>query len=132
MERDLTDLEVATALGKHPCTIQRWCSKGTLPGSYKAGRSWRIPRAALRAARVARAFEPDAVEDELRAATVAAQELGREVEDLRRTRRASRRLNWRVIAREVGALKAALSVLPDHPDQVPPWLQRSDDGCARP
>jgi len=44
---DLTDREVARALRKSLRTVQRYCAKGALPGAYKAGRSWRIPRAAL-------------------------------------------------------------------------------------
>jgi excisionase family DNA binding protein len=44
---DLSDLEVARALGKSVRTVQRWCESGKLPGAYKAGRSWRIPRASL-------------------------------------------------------------------------------------
>ena len=38
---------MAQALGKSVRTIQRWCQAGKLPGSYHAGRSWRIPRSAL-------------------------------------------------------------------------------------
>jgi len=50
MARDLADHEVARELGMHPRSIQRRCQAGTLPGAYKAGRSWRIPRSALRGA----------------------------------------------------------------------------------
>jgi excisionase family DNA binding protein len=44
---DLSDREVAQALGKSVRTIQRWCQAGKLPGAYRAGRPWRIPRSAL-------------------------------------------------------------------------------------
>ncbi|MGH8574287.1 MAG: helix-turn-helix domain-containing protein [Gammaproteobacteria bacterium] len=47
MTTDMTDMEVAEALRKHRRTIQRWAQKGLLPGAYKAGRAWRIPRSAL-------------------------------------------------------------------------------------
>jgi excisionase family DNA binding protein len=39
-------------LRKHHRTIQRWAQKGLLPGAYKAGRSWRIPRSALARAKL--------------------------------------------------------------------------------
>lgn len=44
---DLSDREVAEALRKSVRTVQRWCAAGKLPGAYKSGRSWRIPRASL-------------------------------------------------------------------------------------
>lgn len=44
---DLSDREAAEALRVHVRTVQRWCAKGALPGAYKAGRRWRIPRASL-------------------------------------------------------------------------------------
>lgn len=59
MATDLTDGEAAGLLGKHPRTIQRWCQAGKLPGAYKAGRSWRIPRAALRQAKLGPALAED-------------------------------------------------------------------------
>jgi len=46
-DRDLSDREVAQALRKSVRTVQRWCASGRLSGAYKAGRSWRIPRATL-------------------------------------------------------------------------------------
>lgn len=49
----LTDAEAAAELRKHPRTIRRWCQAGRLPGAFKAGRSWRIPRSALPAPRLA-------------------------------------------------------------------------------
>src|SRR5437868_2556501 len=80
---DLTDTEVAQRLGKHPRTIQRWCSAGRLPGAYKAGRSWRIPHAALRRAELGAALEQDDYRSELRAAVRACEEIRQELSTLR-------------------------------------------------
>ncbi|MCA1700698.1 MAG: helix-turn-helix domain-containing protein, partial [Actinobacteria bacterium] len=88
MSRDLSDQQVAQALGKHPRSIQRWCQAGKLPGAYKAGRSWRIPRAALRAARVDRALRSDGIARELLAATLACRELCADLEGSDERRRA--------------------------------------------
>lgn len=90
MARDLSDVEVARALRKHPRSIQRWCLAGKLPGAYKAGRSWRIPRSALRAARVDRALRSDGVERELRAAALACRQLRADLEGSEERRRAVR------------------------------------------
>jgi Helix-turn-helix domain len=49
---------MARLLRKDPRTMQRWCRQGKLPGAYKAGRSWRIPPAALREAKLAAALSP--------------------------------------------------------------------------
>lgn len=81
MARDLTDQEVARELGVHPRSIQRRCKAGTLPGAYQVGRSWRIPRWGLRAAELDRAFRPDELERELRAATLACRTLAAEIEE---------------------------------------------------
>jgi len=89
MTRDLSDREVARALGKHPRSIQRWCGAGRLPGAYKAGRSWRIPRSALRAAQVDRALGSGGIERELRAAAVACRELRSDLEGADERRRAA-------------------------------------------
>ncbi len=90
MARDLSDKEVARALRMHPRSIQRWCQAGKLPGAYKAGRSWRIPRSALRAARVDRAVRSDPIERELRAAAVACRQLRADLEGSDTRRRAVR------------------------------------------
>lgn len=45
---DLSVEQAAEALAKAPSTIRGYCSGGLLPGAYKVGRSWRIPRASLR------------------------------------------------------------------------------------
>ncbi len=96
MTRDLSDREVARALGMHPRSIQRWCQAKKLPGAYKAGRSWRIPRSALRAARVDRALRSDGIERELRAAAVACRELRADLEGSDDRRRAVRGRWWRI------------------------------------
>ncbi len=96
MTRDLSDREVARALGMHPRSIQRWCQAKKLPGAYKAGRSWRIPRSALRAARVDRALRSDGIERELRAAAVACRELRADLEGPDDRRRAVRGRWWRI------------------------------------
>lgn len=113
---------MARRLGKHPRTIQRWCQKGNLPGAYHAGRSWRIPASALRKAEVDRAFRPEEVERELRAAMRVCQTLTAEIEQAKRRRRPPVERNWRRIALEVGQLRRALAGLPESPSQVPGWL----------
>ncbi len=63
----------------HKRSIQRRCQAGKLPGAYKVGRSWRIPPSALRTAELDRAFRPDEVERELRAATLVCRTLAAEI-----------------------------------------------------
>jgi excisionase family DNA binding protein len=110
MSRDLSDQEVARALGKHPRSIQRWCQAGRLPGAYKAGRSWRIPRSALRAARVDLALGSDGIERELRAAALACRELCSDLEGSDERRRAVR-AQWRRIGPELQGLLWSLEDL---------------------
>ncbi len=110
MARDLTDVEVARELGVHKRSIQRWCQAKKLPGAYKVGRSWRIPRAALRAARVDRALRSDAVEGELRAAALACDELRADLEGSSERRRAVR-ARWRRIGPELQGLLWSLEDL---------------------
>ena len=106
----------------HPRSIQRRCKAGRLPGAYKAGRSWRIPRSALRAAELDRAFSPDELERELRAATLACRTLAAEIEEGKRRRRAPVECNWTLVARELEQLREALDRLPAKPSEVPSWL----------
>lgn len=122
MPTDLTDTEVATRVGKHRRTIQRWCQEEKLPGAYKAGRSWRIPPASLRAAELAQAFRADEVERELRAATLVCRALADELEQGKLKRRAPVERNWRRVARELEHLHGALARLPASPGEVPGWL----------
>jgi excisionase family DNA binding protein len=122
MARDLTDVEVARELGMHRRSIQRRCQAGTLPGAYKAGRAWRIPRSALRAAELDRVFRSDEVERELHAATLVCRELAAELREGQTLLRAPAPRNWRRIARELEALNEALGRLPTNPDEVPGWL----------
>jgi excisionase family DNA binding protein len=46
-EFDLTIAEAAACLRQKPSTVRNWCSAGYIRG-YKRGRSWRVPRQALR------------------------------------------------------------------------------------
>ena len=77
-------------LGKHPRTIQRWCQEGKLPGCYKAGRSWRIPRGTLRQAGLGNALEPDKTAAKLKAAHALTESLRAEFEESRRRKQPSR------------------------------------------
>jgi hypothetical protein len=123
MARDLTDVEVARELGMHPRSIQRQCMAGKLPGAYKAGRSWRIPRSALRAAGVDRAFRPSEGEGELRAAAGRCRELKVEMEEARRCGRRAVRSDWRRTVRELADLHEALEGLPRGARELPDWLR---------
>ncbi len=111
MTRDLSDREVARALGKHPRSIQRWCQAGRLPGAYKAGRSWRIPRSALRAAKVDRAFRADAIEREIRAAALPCDELRSNLQGPDHRTRATVRARWSRISPELQRLMWSLEDL---------------------
>ncbi len=122
MARDLTDTEVADELGMHPRSIQRRCKAGNLPGAYKAGRSWRIPRSALRAAQLDRAFRPRESESELRAATLRCREARAEMEEARRSGPRAVRSDWRRLVRELSSLHEALEGLPLSTRQLPSWL----------
>ncbi len=122
MTRDLSDREVARALGMHPRSIQRWCQAKKLPGAYKAGRSWRIPRSALRAAQLDRAFRPRRGERELYAATLRCRELHAEMDEVRRSGPSAVRSNWRGVVCELADLHDALEDLPRDRRQLPSWL----------
>jgi excisionase family DNA binding protein len=122
MARDLTDHEVARELGMHPRSIQRRCQAGTLPGAYKAGRSWRIPRSALRGAQLERAFRPRDSESELRAATLRCREARAEMEEAQRSGAEAVRSDWRRLVRELAALHDALEGLPRDVRRLPSWL----------
>lgn len=129
MATDLSDREAANLLGKHMRTVQRWCAAGKLPGSYKAGRTWRIPRRALQAAGLGQALAGDPVDaevesaialcDQIRAELVALK--GQELPALGRrdpmARPAGR--NWAALARRLERLEDALKGLPDLAAQVP-------------
>lgn len=108
---DLTDVEVARALRKHPRTIQRWCKAGKLPGAYKAGRAWRIPRRSLRSAQLSRAFGADQIERELGAAALACGELAEELDALEVHVPPPLVRNWRRADRALGELQRALGEL---------------------
>lgn len=41
--------QVAALLQLHPYTVRRMIERGQLPGSFKMGKSWRIPSAAIEA-----------------------------------------------------------------------------------
>ena len=122
MARDLTDREVARELGMHPRSIQRRCQAKKLPGAYKAGRSWRIPRSALRAAQLDRAFRPRDSEPELRAATLRCRELQAEMDEVRRSGGGAVRSDWHRLVRELADLHEALEGLPRESRQLPSWL----------
>jgi excisionase family DNA binding protein len=111
---DLTDIELARRLGKHPRTVQRWCKAGKLPGAYKAGRSWRIPRRSVREAGLGMALRDDDGERELRAATLVCRELSAELDAMRGPPQATPPVprNWRAIARRLEQLESALQGLP--------------------
>jgi excisionase family DNA binding protein len=123
VEADLTDAQVAELLGKHKRTIQRWCAADKLPGSYRAGRSWRIPRSALRDMKLSNALIHDDGQRELRAAVIVCEELRWELDSLRRRgplppQPASKR-NWPVLAREAEQLQRSLDGLPELASRVP-------------
>lgn len=116
---------MAALLGKHPRTIQRRCRAGKLPGAYKAGRSWRIPRHALREAKLGEALIRDDVERELRAATLVCEQLREEMEAFKlgsgrmNPDRPAGGRNWALVARELERLEAALSGLAELARHVP-------------
>ena len=57
----LTVPEVADVLRVDHTTVRRMCDRGSLPGAFRAGRQWRIPRAALpEAVRDSAVATPDA------------------------------------------------------------------------
>ncbi len=122
MARDLTDVEVARELGMHKRSIQRRCQAEKLPGAYKAGRSWRIPRSALRAAQLDRAFRPRQGERELNAATLRCRELRAEMEEVRRSGAGAVQSDWHRLVRELADLRDALEGLPRDLGQLPSWL----------
>ena len=122
MARDLSDREVARELGMHPRSIQRRCQAGKLPGAYKAGRSWRIPRSALRTAQLDRAFRPRERERELYAATLRCRELKAEMDEVRQSGPSAVQSNWHGVVRELADLHDALEGLPRDRRQLPSWL----------
>jgi len=126
MQGDLSDKEVAKLLRKHPRTIQRRCQAGKFPGAYKAGRSWRIPRQTLREAKLGEALVRDAVERELRAATIACEQLRQELEALKAKPRPpfasafeDGGRNWRAVHHQLDKLQEALRGLPELAGSVP-------------
>ncbi len=126
MAEDLTDLEAAHLVRKHPRTLQRWCQVGKLPGAYKAGRSWRIPRSALREAGLGldSAREEDYVR-QLRGARAVLEEIAAELDELRRVgfdREPRQRRDWRRTAQELTRLEQALEGLPGLAAKVPERL----------
>jgi excisionase family DNA binding protein len=105
---DLSDVEAARLVGKHRRTIQRWCLKGKLPGCYKAGRSWRIPPAALRTAGLGKALEPDSVAAELAAAEALVESLLAELSDAAQRKRPPLvARDWRSVAASARRLATA-------------------------
>ncbi len=129
---DLSDVQVANALGKHKRTIQRWCASGKLLGAYKAGRSWRIPPSALREAGLSKALSRDGVEQELRAAARLCGQLRGELEAMKgqiRPALASRAQdpggrNWASTAMDLARLEKAVEGLADLAKRAP--LQGDD------
>lgn len=129
MATDLSDKEAAILVGKHPRTIQRWCAAGKLLGSYKAGRSWRIPREALFKAGLGGALAGDPAGAELDSAIALCEQLRRELElqKMRGVRIVGRRQTgepgehgkWRVLARKLERLERALAGLAELAAQVP-------------
>jgi len=45
---DLTAEAAGAELGRSASTVRAWCFQGRIPGAYRLGREWRIPRASLR------------------------------------------------------------------------------------
>ena len=56
--RDLTVEEVAEETGRAPSTVRGWLIEGDLRGYKLNGRSWRVPRSALRQYLDAQAARP--------------------------------------------------------------------------
>jgi hypothetical protein len=88
-----------------------------LPNAYKSGRSWRVPPAALREARLDAALKPDDVARPLRAAALVCEQLQRELDELTTGKHSQR--NWRRLARELQVLETALDDLPTRAEKVP-------------
>src|SRR5688572_9196754 len=114
MGADLTDVEAARLVRKHPRTIQRWCTKGRLRGAYKAGRSWRIPADALVKAGLGAALEPDTLESKLAVAHAAVQELLAELDDAaRQKQRPVVHREWDAVAARARTLASSSARLAD-------------------
>jgi len=111
MGPELRDYEAALMVDKHPRTIQRWCQAGKLPGAYKAGRSWRIPRSALGGLSVRREAEP--LERYVNAATTACRVLDAELRSLEEEGRPPFPRNWQRLAGALRALQGSLDGLPE-------------------
>lgn len=114
---ELTDYELARLVRKHPRTVQRWCVAGKLPGAYKAGRSWRIPRRALQVAKLDAAARGDDLQRELRSAILVCRQLRTELETLGKRRPGTRGplpaavRNWRLIGLDLTTLESDLEGL---------------------
>jgi excisionase family DNA binding protein len=124
---DLTDVEVARLVGKHPRTIQRWCQDEKLPGAYKAGRSWRIPRRALRGAGLPGTADGEDYVRELSVATRVVEEIAAELRELRELGFWSEprvRRDWSRTVQDLRRLEQALEGLSSLAGQVPERLQR--------
>lgn len=119
MATDLNDREAARLLDKHPRTIQRWCERGKLPGAYKAGRSWRIPRRALQQAKLGPALADDDWIRELQLATATCKQIRAEADHIKRHRRASMTRDWPKLARELKQLALATDGLEDIARRIP-------------
>ena len=82
----------------------------------------RIPRSALRAAQLKRAFRARDSESDLCAATLRCRELSAEMAEARRSGPGGVRSDWRRLVRELADLYEALEELPRDPRQLPSWL----------
>jgi excisionase family DNA binding protein len=132
MSADLRDFELALMLGKHPRTIQRWCAAGKLPGAYKAGRSWRIPRSALTEAGLPQKFAAESIERHLKAATDACKALTEELQELEREGRLTFPRDWNALAQDLRALQESVEGLPERASKVPKRFQLGSGGRIAP
>src|SRR5215207_2778933 len=117
---ELTDREVARELRVHVRTVQRWCGRGLLEGAFKAGRRWRIPRAAVQQLRdpVRIPSVDDAAADGFNAAAWQLAAVAYELRELAERRRLGRPpppngRSWRAIAGEARNLERTAKAIAD-------------------
>jgi hypothetical protein len=87
---------------------QRWCTQGSLPGAYKAGRSWRIPADALVTAGLETSLETDELGAQLSAAQAPVEHLLAELGDaVQRKQRPVVEREWNHVAARATRLASA-------------------------